>query len=132
MHQGAIDVLGRVTVPQSVHQAKFSMGTVLGLIAVHGKAGLPEFQQLALTDPTVSEFRGKVADATGRRSGCAYPRRWLGRVEVHTTDGRVLHGAIDSPKGDPDNTPVARRTGGQVPPLAGVFRRTEQRSGQAY
>jgi 2-methylcitrate dehydratase PrpD len=23
---------------------------------------------------------------------------------VHTTDGRVLRGAIDSPKGDPDNT----------------------------
>ena len=41
VHQGAIDVLGRVTVPASVHQAKFSMGTVLGLIAVHGNAGLP-------------------------------------------------------------------------------------------
>ncbi|MDD2101365.1 MmgE/PrpD family protein [Pseudomonas putida] len=104
VHQGAIDVLGRVTVPQSVHQAKFSMGTVLGLIAVHGKAGLPEFQQLALTDPAVSEFRGKVLMQLDAEVDGAYPRRWLGRVEVHTTDGRVLHGAIDSPKGDPDNT----------------------------
>src|SRR5690606_10742819 len=35
VHQGAIDVLGRVVVPQTVHQAKFSMGTVLGLIALY-------------------------------------------------------------------------------------------------
>jgi 2-methylcitrate dehydratase PrpD len=104
VHQGAIDVLGRVTVPQSVHQAKFSMGTVLGLIAVHGKAGLPEFEQLALTDPAVSAFRGKVLMQLDAEVDGAYPRRWLGRVEVHTTDGRVLRGAIDSPKGDPDNT----------------------------
>ena len=34
----------------------------------------------------------------------AYPQRWLGRVEVTTTDGRTLHGSIDEPKGDPGNT----------------------------
>ncbi|MBF3363889.1 MmgE/PrpD family protein, partial [Pseudomonas aeruginosa] len=48
VHQGAIDVLGRVVEPQTVHQAKFSMGTVLGLIAVYGKAGLGEFHRHAL------------------------------------------------------------------------------------
>jgi 2-methylcitrate dehydratase PrpD len=80
------------------------MGTVLGLIAVHGKAGLPEFHQLALTDPAVSEFRDKVLMQLDAEVDGAYPQRWLGRVEVRTTDGRVLHGAIDSPKGDPDNT----------------------------
>src|SRR5690606_25984518 len=32
VHQAAIDVLGPVTNPQSVHQAKFSMGTVLALV----------------------------------------------------------------------------------------------------
>ena len=36
VHQGAIDVLGRVTVPATVHQAKFSMGTVLALAAEYG------------------------------------------------------------------------------------------------
>jgi len=34
---------GRVTDPQTVHQAKFSMGTVLAIIAVHGRAGLAGF-----------------------------------------------------------------------------------------
>ncbi|AZC50226.1 MmgE/PrpD family protein [Pseudomonas chlororaphis] len=103
VHQGAIDVLGRVKVPQTVHQAKFSMGTVLGLIAVHGKAGLPEFHELALKDPAVAAFRDKVSMVLDPEVDRAYPQRWLGRVVVSTDDGRTLHGAIDEPKGDPGN-----------------------------
>ncbi|MNE07209.1 MmgE/PrpD family protein [compost metagenome] len=104
VHQGAIDVLGRVVVPQSVHQAKFSMGAVLGLIAVHGKAGLPEFRDFALTDPDVAALREKVSMQLDAEVDGAYPRRWLGRVEVLGTDGRRFQAAVDSPKGDPDNT----------------------------
>ncbi|MDF3200760.1 MmgE/PrpD family protein [Pseudomonas sp. 1912-s] len=104
VHQGAIDVLGRVTLPQTVHQAKFSMGTVLGLIAVHGKAGLTEFHELALNDGAVSAFRDKVSMTLDAEVDGAYPQRWLGRVIVTTADGRTLHGAIDEPKGDPGNT----------------------------
>ncbi|MFC6338033.1 MmgE/PrpD family protein [Pseudomonas sp. CCM 7891] len=104
VHQGAIDVLGRVTLPQTVHQAKFSMGTVLGLIAVHGKAGLPEFHELALHDSNVAAFRDKVSMTLDAEVDSAYPQRWLGRVIVTTTDGRTLQGAIDEPKGDPGNT----------------------------
>ncbi|GLX12555.1 hypothetical protein Pstr01_07940 [Pseudomonas straminea] len=104
VHQGAIDVLGRVVVPQTVHQAKFSMGTVLGLIAVHGKAQLTEFANLALSDADVAAFRDKVSMRLDPEVDGAYPARWLGRVEVVTTDGRTLHGAIDEPKGDPGNT----------------------------
>jgi 2-methylcitrate dehydratase PrpD len=104
VHQAAIDVLGRVVVPQTVHQAKFSMGTVLGLIAVHGKAGLTEFHSLALIDPAVASFRERVTMELDSQVDKAYPQRWLGRVSVTTTDGRVLVGAIDDPKGDPGNT----------------------------
>ncbi|MCE1243151.1 MmgE/PrpD family protein [Oryzomicrobium sp.] len=107
VHQGAIDVLGAVDVPVTVHQAKFSMGTVLGLIAVHGKAGLEEFRDHALTDPRVAEFRAKVRMALDPEVDGAYPRRWLGRVEVTTVDGRTLRGALDEPKGDPGN-PLSR------------------------
>jgi len=103
VHQGAIDVLGRVVVPQTVHQAKFSMGTVLGLIAVHGKAGLVEFEEFSLSDAEVAAFREKVSMQLDAEVDGAYPRRWLGRVDVLTTDGRQLHGAIDEPKGDPGN-----------------------------
>lgn len=104
VHQGAIDVLGRVVVPQTVHQAKFSMGTVLGLIALYGKAGLTEFHTHALTDPRVGEFRKKVSMVLDPEVDGAYPQRWLGRVEVVTVDGRTLSAAVDEPKGDPGNT----------------------------
>src|SRR3546814_482165 len=104
VHQGAIDVLGRVTAPRTVHQAKFSMGTVLGLIALYGKAGLTEFHSHALSDPRVGEFREKVSITLDPEVDGACPARWLGRIEVTTVDGRTLHGAIDEPKGDPGNT----------------------------
>ena len=104
VHQGAIDVLGRVTKPSTVHQAKFSMGAVLGLIAVHGSAQLIEFRDLALTDSDVDAFREKVSMELDPEVDAAYPSRWLGRVIVTTTDGRTLSAAIDEPKGDPGNT----------------------------
>lgn len=103
VHQGAIDVLGRVIAPETVHQAKFSMGTVLGLIALHGKAGVSEFEQLAM-DPAVADFRVRVKMVRDEEVDTAYPARWIGKVTVHTLDGRVLHGRVDEPKGDPGNT----------------------------
>ena len=103
VHQGAIDVLGRVVVPSTVHQGKFSMGTVLGLIAVHGRAGLTEFDRYFLA-PHVAAVRDKVTMQLDAEVDNAYPVRWLGKVTVHTADGRVLHGRVDEPKGDPGNT----------------------------
>jgi 2-methylcitrate dehydratase PrpD len=104
VHQAAIDVLGRVVKPATVHQAKFSMGAVLGLIAVHGSAQLIEFRDLALSDADVDAFREKVSMELDPEVDAAYPARWLGRVIVTTTDGRTLTAAIDDPKGDPGNT----------------------------
>ncbi len=104
VHQGAIDVLGAVVLPTTVHQAKFSMGTVLGLLAVHGTASLDAFRDHALTDARVAAFRDKVSMVLDPEVDQAYPQRWLGRVEVTTRSGETFHGAIDEPKGDPGNT----------------------------
>jgi len=104
VHQGAIDVLGPVVNPVTIHQAKFSMGTVLGLVAVHAHAGLGEFEDHALQDAKVAAFREKVEMALDDEINAAYPRQWIGRVTVRTTDGRTLQGRVDVPKGDPDNT----------------------------
>lgn len=103
VHQGAIDVLGPVVDPQTVHQSKFSMGTVLGLIAVCDRAGLAEFDASYL-DPRVVEVRRKVHIVLDPEVDAAYPQRWIGKVEVVTRDGRRLHGRVDEPKGDPGNT----------------------------
>ena len=103
VHQGAIDVLGRVIAPETVHQAKFSMGTVLGIIALHDKAGVSEFERL-YRDPAVADFRVRVKMVLDEEVDGAYPERWIGKVTIHTRDGRVLHGRVDEPKGDPGNT----------------------------
>ncbi len=103
VHQGAIDVLGPVVKPVTVHQSKFSMGTVLALVAQFGHAGLAEFDQHFLSDATQA-LRDKVTMQLDAEVDGAYPRRWIGKVTVTTTDGRVLHGRVDEPKGDPGNT----------------------------
>lgn len=104
VHQGAIDVLGPVVDPKTIHQAKFSMGTVLGLVAWHGHAGLLEFETHALGDPRVAAFRERVTMVRDDEIDAAYPRQWIGRVTVETDDGRTLDGRVDVPKGDPGNT----------------------------
>lgn len=103
VHQGAIDVLGPVTDPKTVHQSKFSMGTVLALVARYGHAGLREFEHHFRDAETIA-LRDKVEMALDAEVDAAYPKRWIGKVTVHTGDGRTLHGRVDEPKGDPGNT----------------------------
>jgi 2-methylcitrate dehydratase PrpD len=90
--------------PRNVHQAKFSMGTVLGLLAVHGHAGLDEFEAFALSDRRVADFRSRVSMVLDPEVDAAYPRQWIGKIDVTTTDGRTLSARVDTPKGDPGNT----------------------------
>ncbi len=103
VHQGAIDVLGPIINPQTVHQSKFSMGTVLGLIALYDRAGLQEFDAYFLHADVIL-FREKVSMQLDREVDLAYPKRWIGKVEVTMIDGTVYHGRVDEPKGDPGNT----------------------------
>ncbi len=104
VHQGAIDVLGPVSDPQTVHQSKFSMGFVLAMIALHGRAGINEFTEEALRDPAVRSFHNRVEMVLDEEVDRAYPRRWLGHVEVKTCDDRQIGIRIDVPRGDPENT----------------------------
>jgi 2-methylcitrate dehydratase PrpD len=103
VHQGAIDVLGPVVRPTTVHQSKFSMGTVLALVAQFGHAGLVEFDQHFVSD-TTQQLRDRISMRLDAEVDRAYPQRWIGKVTVITTDGRELHGRVDEPKGDPGNT----------------------------
>ena len=72
VHQGAIDVLGPVVRPATVHQSKFSMGTVLGLIAHHGYAGLAEFDAHWSTDE-IAALRDRVQMVLDPEVDAAYP-----------------------------------------------------------
>jgi 2-methylcitrate dehydratase PrpD len=103
VHQGAIDVLGPVSDPATVHQSKFSMGTVLALVAHYQFAGLQEFDR-HFHDDAICAFRERVSMTLDPEVDSAYPQRWIGKVKVHLNNGQVLDGRVDEPKGDPGNT----------------------------
>jgi 2-methylcitrate dehydratase PrpD len=79
------------------------MGTVLALIALRNSADLANFDS-GLKDKAVAEFRDRVVMELDEEVDSAYPARWIGKVTVTTTDGRVVTGRVDEPKGDPGNT----------------------------
>ena len=103
VHQGAIDVLGPVVNPATVHQSKFSMGTVLALVAHYQFAGLQEFDA-HFHDDAICLFRDRVTMTLDPEVDSAYPQRWIGKVKVHLNNGQILEGRVDEPKGDPGNT----------------------------
>ena len=103
VHQAAIDVLGPVTDPKTVHQAKFSMGTVLALVAEFGHAGVREFDD-HYKEGAIAHFCNKVSMVLDPEVDTAYPSRWIGKVTVQTKDGRTFEGRVDDSKGDPGNT----------------------------
>ena len=103
VHQGAIDVLGPVVDPQTVHQSKFSMGTVLALVALKRRASLADFDA-HFNDADVVALRDKVTMVLDADVDRAYPARWIGKVEVEMDDGRTFEARVDEPKGDPGNT----------------------------
>ncbi len=107
VHQAAIDVLGPVTAPRTVHQAKFCMGFVLALMAVRGHAGVDDFDDATLNDPVMRDWSRRVVMVCDPQVDAAYPQRWLGKVEVTTRDGRTYAARVDAPKGDPGN-PLSR------------------------
>jgi 2-methylcitrate dehydratase PrpD len=104
VHAAAIDVLGPVSDPRTIHQSKFSMGFVLALIAKRGSAGINDFTEEALRDPELRDFSERVEMVLDPEVDAAYPRRWIGLVEIETTDGEHITSRVEVPKGDPGNS----------------------------
>jgi 2-methylcitrate dehydratase PrpD len=103
VHQGAIDVLGPASKPSTLHQSKFSMGTVLALMCKFKFAGLEEFSK-HFHDPQICALRDRVSMILDPEVDEAYPQRWIGKVKVYLKNGVILEGRVDEPKGDPGNT----------------------------
>lgn len=104
VHEAAIDVLGPVTDPTTIHQSKFSMGFVLALIAHRGSAGLDDFTEESLGNPELRTFLDRVEMIFDREVDAAYPEHWVGLVDIETADGRQFTARVEVPKGDPRNT----------------------------
>ncbi len=107
VYQAAKDVLGAVTLQETIHQSKFSMGFVLGLILLHGRAGVADFTEEALGDPALRDFCNRVVMVVDEEIDARYPLTWSARVEIRLRDGRSLEASVDCPRGDPGN-PLSR------------------------
>ena len=103
VYQAAEDVLGAVGDPVTVHQSKFSMGFVLSLIAHHGCAGVSEFTEEALSEPSIKGLHDKVTMLVDAEIDAAYPIKWCSRVEVEMQSGERFVATVDTPRGDPGN-----------------------------
>jgi 2-methylcitrate dehydratase PrpD len=104
VHAAAIDVLGPVTDPRTIHQSKFSMGFVLATIAKNASAGISDFTEEALGDAELRDFSEKVEMVLDPEVDAEYPRRWIGVVEIETAGGGRFTSRVEVPKGDPENT----------------------------
>ncbi len=93
----------RSTFPSRSIKPNSPWGQCSALIAVFHRAGLKEFED-HYADPRVAAFRSKVTMVHDPEIDRAYPARWIGKVTVETNDGRILHGRVDEPRGDPGNT----------------------------
>jgi 2-methylcitrate dehydratase PrpD len=114
VHAAAIDVLGPVSDPRTIHQSTFSVGFVLAMIAKKGSAGIDDFTEEAPGDSEVRRSSEKVEMALDPEVDAAYPRRWIGIVEIETMgDGRFTS-CVEVPKGDPGNT-LSRQELGEKP-----------------
>ena len=104
VYQAAVDVLGAVTDPVTIHQSKFSMGFVLALIARFGSAGVNDFTDDALVDQENRRLHDCVEMIFDEEIDSVYPDQWSARVVVTMIDGAVHEHLMKVPKGDPGNT----------------------------
>jgi len=77
---------------------------VLALIANRGSAGINDFTEEALDDPGLRAFSEKVEMVLDEEVDAAYPRRWIGVVEIETPGGERFTSRVEVPRGDPENT----------------------------
>jgi len=91
--------------PPNGYAAKFSLPYLLASILVRGRAGLAEFTDTAVHDPAVLSVAGRVRYELD--ASIDYPRQFVGDVEVHLANGRVLRERQDRPRGGPD-APLTR------------------------
>jgi len=94
--------------PRTPYSGKFSLAYCVGAALIDGRVGLEQFSQErfgpngvchAAIAALVQRTRVVVAeDLTAK-----YPGAWPTRITIRLTDGTVLRGASDFPRGNPEN-----------------------------
>ena len=98
----ALDLLGGVE-PRTPYLAKFCLPFCLATALAAGRVGLGEFAAERLDDPGLARLMERIRLVADPQLSAAFPRTWGARAQVHLEDGGELTGAVDHPRGDPEN-----------------------------
>ncbi|MBO4289162.1 MAG: MmgE/PrpD family protein [Lachnospiraceae bacterium] len=85
------------------YSAKMSTPYSTAAALIYGKAGLQEFEEAVVTDPTVLELTKKVHVEPDEEFSRTFPTEQTAVLTLTTVDGRVLQERVDFPKGEPEN-----------------------------
>jgi 2-methylcitrate dehydratase PrpD len=105
VYQGALDLLGEVD-PSSPYLAKFCLPYCIATAIRFGQADLADFTNDRLQNDDLAKLMTRIHIESDPALDALYPRKWPARVEIVTTDDTRLAGAVDVPKGDPENFPT--------------------------
>jgi 2-methylcitrate dehydratase PrpD len=100
-YQVALNITDNIE-PKTIYAAKFSLQYCTALAFIKKSAGLYDFNEETLWDPSIRGFMNKIEVLTDPEIDEAYPEKWGAQVEVVLRDGQTIVRKTDYPKGDPE------------------------------
>jgi 2-methylcitrate dehydratase PrpD len=89
--------------PTTGLEAKFSMEYCMAVLLVHGKAGLGEFSDSAVTQPAVQDMLKRVHVYADPEAEAAGYDKMTTIIKIQMKDGKTFRGRADFGKGSPAN-----------------------------
>ena len=94
--------------PRTPYQAKFSLAYVTAVALLEGWVGLAQFSPACfaatgVVEAKVAALLPRLQITVNEALSARYPAAWPARLTLTLTDGTVLHGASDYPRGNPEN-----------------------------
>jgi 2-methylcitrate dehydratase PrpD len=106
-YQSGFDICKEMN-PRSPYQAKFSIAYCVAVALLEGGAGLEQFpaerfSAEGVSDDRIAHLLQRTRVAVADDLSAKYPAAWPARVRIELSDGTVLNGAADYPRGNPEN-----------------------------
>ena len=94
--------------PVSDHEARFSLQHCVAVALVRGQPSIEDFQESARRDPSIVRLSGMVELVKDPCRDALFPRQMSAEVTIMLGEEPVLHAAVESALGDPEN-PVSNK-----------------------
>jgi 2-methylcitrate dehydratase PrpD len=88
---------------RNVFSAKFSIPFCIATAIKEKRVGLDSFAPSELWNEEIRQLMARTHVEVDPDMESAYPEKWSSEVEIVTRDGKKLTGAVNYPRGDPEN-----------------------------